>query len=349
MTPTEALRLIDPRLDEVVGLPVVRDLLRSAVGESFGDHSLSSEQIDVLLDHRVTPLIPASWEVESDLRNLTVSLAGVDLRLRAALADVDALLRGAGLKYLVLKGMATAHHDYPRRGLRHSGDIDILVRRDELPAVWSTLVDAGHVADETADRRYAKGMMFVHPSGVEIDVHTWLTLYVEQSDELLFANRTAPGAELPALSPAGRLVHAASHLFYSPPGMPDDPAGQRRLTSAADIVAIQSAQDVDEDELLALAMGLNVAAIVGCALHAVRGITGLGLEPSSSWPEPTWLERRAMLRETRSPVLDNLLGASGRAGLTNKLGYLWQQLAPSKAVIDDIGGYRNYFAKALKR
>ncbi len=348
VTPTEALRLIDPRLDDVVGLPVVRDLLRHAVGESVEHRALTGEQINILLEHRVTPLIPPTWDTPDGLRQLALGLTGLRLRLAATLTEVEDLFADAGLESVVLKGLATSHYDYSPSGLRHSGDIDILVHKRDLDAVSTVLANAGLTPDETSERRYNKGVMYRHPSGIEVDVHTWLTLYVEQSDDVLFANAT-PADERPrALNPTGRLVHAASHLLYSKPGMAHDPAGERRLTSAADIVAIQHANDIDEAELLALATELNVAAIVGSALRSTRLITGLGLEPGPEWPQPTLLERRSLLRETRSPVLDNLLAASGRDGVADKVGYLWQQLVPSRAVINEIGGYRNYFAKALR-
>lgn len=348
MTPREALRLIDPRLDDVVGLPTVRDLLRHAVGESVEHRSLSREQIDILFAHRVTPLIPQTWECEVDLAQLTMGLTGLRLRLSATLTEIEDLFEEAGVESVVLKGLATAHHDYSPPGLRHSGDIDILVHKRDLDAVSQLLANAGLTPDETSERRYNKGVMYVHPSGIEIDVHTWLTLYVEQDDDVLFANAMPAGEHPRTLNATGRLVHAASHLLYSTPGMVDDPAGQRRLTSAADVVTIQVANDIDEAELLALATELNVAAIVGEALRCSRLISGLGLEPGPEWPEPSVLERRSLLRETRSPVLDNLLAARGRDGVTDKVGYLWQQLAPSRAVIEEIGGYRKYFAKALR-
>ena len=192
MTPTEALRLIDPRLDDLVGLPVIRDLLRHAVGESVEHRALTSEQINVLLEHRVTPLIPPTWDTERDLRQLSLGLTGLRLRLSATLTEVEDLFEHAGIESVVLKGLATSHHDYSSPGLRQSGDIDILVRKRDLDAVGEVLLNSGHTPDETSERRYNKGVMYVHPSGVEIDVHTRLTLYVEQSDELLFANATPP-------------------------------------------------------------------------------------------------------------------------------------------------------------
>jgi len=333
----------------VVGLPVVRDLLRNAVGGSIEHRTLTRDQINILLEHRVTPLIPPDWEVDFDLRSLAMGLMGLRLRMQATLTEVEDLFSAASIEAVVLKGLATSHHDYEPPSLRHSGDIDILVHKRDLDAVGELLTGAGLAADETSQRRYNKGVMYVHPSGIEIDVHTWLTLYVEQSDDILFANSTAANERPRTLNAAGRLVHAASHLLYSTPGMATEPAGQRRLTSAADVVTIQVANDIDEAELLALATELNVAAIVGAALRCTRLITGLGLDPGPEWPEPTLLERKSLLRETRSPVLDNLLAARGRDGVTDKVGYLWQQLAPSQAVIEEIGGYRKYFAKALRR
>lgn len=348
MTPTEALRLIDPRLDDVVGLPVVRDLLRHAIGESVEHRSLTGGQINVLLEHRVTPLIPPTWDTEADLRQLLLGLTGLRLRMGATLTEVEDLLEGVGIDTVVLKGLATSHHDYSSPGLRHSGDIDILVHKRDLDEVGEVLLNSGHTPDETSERRYNKGVMYVHPSGIEIDVHTWLTLYVEQSDDLLFANATPAGERPRTLNALGRLVHASSHLLYSKPGMAHEPAGERRLTSAVDVVAIQHANNIDESQLLALADELNVAAIVGSALRCVHLISGLGLDPGPAWPQPTLLERKSLLRETRSPVLDNLLAARGRDGVADKVGYLWQQLVPSRAVIDEIGGYRQYFAKALR-
>lgn len=51
---------------------------------------------------------------------------------RKALADVGAVLSGAGIDYVVLKGGALALAAYPAPGLRPMRDIDILVPRDAI-------------------------------------------------------------------------------------------------------------------------------------------------------------------------------------------------------------------------
>jgi hypothetical protein len=57
--------------------------------------------------------------------------------------EVNEILKNAGLKHILLKGMALEHTIYEARGLRQMGDTDILMKRDEALKAWSILQNCG--------------------------------------------------------------------------------------------------------------------------------------------------------------------------------------------------------------
>lgn len=61
--------------------------------------------------------------------------------------EVNSILSEAGIKHLLLKGMALEHSVYGSTGLRQMNDVDILVKKDEILKAWQLLQAHGFISD----------------------------------------------------------------------------------------------------------------------------------------------------------------------------------------------------------
>lgn len=110
-----------------------------------------------------------------------VSRAHIDAMAGAVLLEAELLhvvreLRAHGIETRVLKGTAVAHLDYPNPALRPFGDVDLLVRSDDIDAAVRTLTGLGYPRSFSEprrgfDRRYGKGASFRNERGYELDLH----------------------------------------------------------------------------------------------------------------------------------------------------------------------------------
>jgi len=114
--------------------------------------------------------------------NIRGAQAWVDhfqLRIRRELMEVRKVLRHLGVPLLLLKGAAYMAAGLPPARGRSLSDLDLLVRRQDLPRVERALLDAGWKSEieDDYDQRYYREWMheippLVHPlRGVEVDIH----------------------------------------------------------------------------------------------------------------------------------------------------------------------------------
>ena len=147
------------------------------------------------------------------------------------------------------KGLATAQLDYLRRGLRHTGDVDLLLPLDRLDDAIEILLEHGywHHAGQIADLKLVKGLTLVCPRGNEVDLHRRLSRYSATSgDDVLWSTSVTLPGEGQALSATARLVLTAIHSLESV-----NP--RRRLSSIADITVILDNTGVDPAEVRSFA------------------------------------------------------------------------------------------------
>ncbi len=218
--------------------------------------------------------------VEAQLAALRSSLAA-----EAASVTVSDLFRAAGVRHAVLKGCATAQLDYPDPAMRVTGDVDVLIGRDDYALAIDTLEGDGLHRMAPAfrtgwERRYGKDIALIGDDRVEIDLHLALvagyfgiTMPMAPLLERLVTYEVAE-RQMPALDAMGRLLHACIHTASTTP---------LRLGSAADVVQIAGSGDIDGVAFAAFAMELRCDAIVANGL--VRGWDAFGVEPSdlSGW------------------------------------------------------------------
>lgn len=326
---------------------VVTDLLRLAGGHpAKARHHLTSDQVRLLKAHRVTSLIPPDWTAEvpdGAMAQYQRQLAINRLQLWATSDEVVRLLNEHQIESRLLKGLATARLDYQRPELRDTGDIDLLVRPEELAQVVELLCAEGSVynSPDHVDPDLGKGVTLVHPTKLQIDLHTRLTGYEVQDIEVLMQNpNPIPGAVGLALPLEMRLLHAAGHLVYSPPGT-------RRLSGVADISAIVDRNDLDWNSVRELAKELNVESVSGLGLLVEgllrdRDVTHLG-----EWQAPSLLERLSFARTRRALIMEKVLALSNLETMNARSRYVWQWILPSRDLLETRGGAFAYYRKML--
>jgi hypothetical protein len=133
------------------------------------------------------------------------------------LARILTALSGQRIEVIVLKGAALAETVYPHRTLRPMSDIDLLVKRERLADVETTLLDIGYALDAgTKEHHYHFAFTKSAAPAVEIHWHVQgLTDPFRVEIESCWRRAesiTIAGAEALVLSPADLLLHLCQHL-----------------------------------------------------------------------------------------------------------------------------------------
>lgn len=188
----------------------------------------------------------------------------------------------AGIDLRVLKGAALAALDYPDPQWRPSGDLDLLVRGEELDRAVAALAERGGVrTDPDPSPGYAavvgKGATMAMPDGFEVDLHrllTWGAFGVRVRVEDLWDDegRTFPlgGRDRITLSVDASLLHACTHLVIR---------GWRRALTLRDVGQLLVAPDLDADRVLWLARRWGNEAVLAAGVGLAH--RELGLAPAA--------------------------------------------------------------------
>ena len=150
-----------------------------------------------------------------------------DLARQQAMWEADCARRAlAGYpgKIVLMKGTAYVAADLAAGVGRSIGDLDIMVARDDLPAVESALLDAGWewVKPDPYDDQYYRGHMHELPPLIHrerdrmIDVHhTTLPLTARPTPDAqaILDGAIAIGNGLHVMAPTDMILHSIAHLF----------------------------------------------------------------------------------------------------------------------------------------
>lgn len=260
-----------------------------------------------LARHRVTTIVPLRCVVgarqREDLRRRLHEIYGTQMRIEATAGVVIERLRDIGVEVRVLKGLASAHLDYPHPELRQTSDVDLAIPPGTLDAAVQCLTRLGYlrpVAMPTSNHLLKGATMLAPGSGIEVDLHERLfqrspttdLLFDGQGEQLPNLNASAFGVEL-------RLVHTAGHFILAPPG-------GRRMSGLLDVVVIRNRHSIDLSRALTIAQELRVARMVRSALRLEADLSGRDTADLHAWPDADWLERRTRLRPERNLALDHL-------------------------------------------
>ncbi len=346
VAPDDSLRYVSMSLRTTDDRELLVDLLSRAAGQQVGDRSVSARQFAALDRHRLLMLVPHSWHVDDDLdlASRHRAIAAAELRRRHTMRETVALLDAHGIELRVLKGLATAQLDYSQPAHRQTGDVDLLVRPEDFDGAVEALRGAGADLPRAAPgSELDKGVTLHIDRGQRVDLHWRLTQYSDQPPEVLFG-RPAPLPDDSGLAmPADlRLVHAAAHLLYTPPG-------HRLLSGLADITAIRSRPEVDLDHARDVAIQLGMEGIVSAALRLEADLLARPTGELAAWQPPSRAERRAFVRVDRQLIAEHWLTVRSIEGRRRQARYLWHHATRPAELRGDATNYLSYLRRALPR
>jgi len=238
-----------------------------------------------LLRHIARNVTTAPDDVRERLREASVRLTARALALAAELGAILRALATAGVACAPLRGAALGERLYDDACARPAGDIDLLVRRDDLDAVESTLAARGFRA---LDRRAGFAREFSYTlemardahGGIVVEPH-WTLAYPPFADALdmdrIWARCRAGhvvGAPARLLAPEAMLLNLCLHLVHKTPDV--------SLLWLLDIDRLvrREADVIDWDELIGLARGARLERQVAAGLRHAQTLLAIPVPAS---------------------------------------------------------------------
>ncbi len=280
-------------------------------------------------------LAAGAWDLPADARDDVAVMhrqaMALTLQLDRDLLSLAADLDASGIAFRVLKGTAAAHLDEPDPSWRAFGDIDLLVRGDDMDRIGQLLIDRGGQRRYPEprpgfDRRFTKGTSWTFAHNCEIDVHRTLASgpfglslaldeLFEGSEDFMLGPR-----RLPALDRPSRFLHACYHAVLGSP--------RARGTTLRDLVHTAPADAGELRATLARAERSHGTAVVATAVRLTR--------QRFSWRPPAelaaWSDHLSLSRQEqrwlgssmgadRSYARQMLTGLEAVRGPADKLAY----------------------------
>ena len=329
--------------------PSSRDarLLRAAIGRD-GPTASRGTDVVALLDHarseRAVPLLHLAsladrehWDADAlaQVHDAQLGVAMASVQIERAVLDVARELDDAGTTYALLKGVATAHLDYPDPAWRQFGDVDLLVSPRHLAEVRLVLERTGWRQGYVLPQHhepFTHAVTFQGPTQIEIDLHQRIARralgLLVPTDEIL-ARRvpfTIAGQQLWALDEPCRFVHACLHMAAAR-------GPYLRLSSVADVLLLSYYLEDDAASLMALADRWRVGSLVARAVSHAWERAQLPLP--AGWGAALATPRRSNDRlvdrtygdDRRHPIGEEIAYLRLMAGTRDRLAYLWGYVA----------------------
>lgn len=239
------------------------------------------------LAHRLAA-IPVPDRVRAVLQD---AIEAHDLARQQALWEADCARRALADypgKIVLMKGTAYVAADLPAGVGRSIGDLDIMLKREDLPVVETALLDAGWewVKPDPYDDQYYRDHMHELPPLIHrerdrmIDVHhTILPLTAGPTPDATAILATAIGLDngLYVMAPADMVLHSVAHLFADG----DLAGGLRNLWDINHL--IRTFADADEDfwgQLPGRASAHGLSEALARALRLASALYGTPVAPS---------------------------------------------------------------------
>lgn len=136
--------------------------------------------------------------------------------LAARWKEVNEILCSAGIKHVLLKGMALEHTLYGSNGLRQMNDNDILIKKDEAVRAWNILKDKGYLPELPKSPVHTRIMLnlgkhlpCLYKNGYAIEIHHSLSGNDEAVEKAVEININETKAFI--LSREKQLKHLTDH------------------------------------------------------------------------------------------------------------------------------------------
>lgn len=293
---------------------------------------------------------------ERQLRSMQGDAMTWAVRLEYHLLSVVDLLDKRGIDYAVLKGLATAHLDYPVPEWRQIGDIDLLVSPASFAAAIELIERDGWLqgyALPKGHRRFTHAVTFIKDN-IELDLHQHIAHraigLMVPTDELLAKHRPyrVAGRQLWALSDVDRLIHAALHAHLS--------RGEtKRLSSAADVLVMATRRRSEAAAVAERSSSWSIGNLVNTGVRAAFAAADLTVP--DAWqdafrqqPPPRWTERVHLAEPVRPWATElaylarlptwsdrsryvggHLAGVDGAGGIGRRVAYLRRKITGGHA------------------
>lgn len=284
-----------------------RPLGRPEWGELL-EHARWQRLTHLLASAVTSGAFPATDGQIADAINADEAAIATALRLEGTLLSVADILDRTNVPFRVLKGPAVAHLDYPEPVWRAFGDIDLLVRPDDLTSAVTALHAQGFTRRYPEprvgfDRRFTKSVSMSGPAGEEIDLHRTLAaggFGQRIIISMLWNAQASPfdvgGRTFAALGPEERFLHACYHTVLGnvPP----------RLAPQRDVAQMLIRGNLAADRVRILAASWQGEAVVARAIITAAGTLALELSHElATWAEGFTVprrQRRELARATSS-------------------------------------------------
>ncbi len=203
-----------------------------------------------------------------------------------AVLALDAL-GSNGIDARALKGIAIAHLDHGDPAERNFGDADILIRRHDYQSALRALAHAGFRRAEPPVRgwwehRFGKAVVFLSPSGAELDLHLAITggYFGERIDydELWRSSSESfqiGGQMVRGLDRESRFLHACCHTVLG---------GGSGLRAKRDVAQLLLISETDWPTAMALATRNGIDSVVAEAVRRTWSELHLNDDhPAAKW------------------------------------------------------------------
>jgi hypothetical protein len=290
------------RLRAVLSLPVHWEEL-TALAERHGVQPLLYDALNAVRD-----AIPAEPMHELEQRSQTN--LHKTLLLARELIRIVHQLRSLDVDVMPYKGPALAEFLYRDVALRQTGDIDLLVRREQFSRIQQALCTIGYLPQERFSepelRAYLKSgyeCVFDGAAGRNILEVQWAfepRFYSVDFDMNGVFDRAMPvevaGQEMKTPSPADLFlilaVHAAKHVW-------------ERLIWICDLARLMSLPSMDWDSIASQAASMGVLRIMTCSMLLANRLLGAPIpERAGKWFVEKESDRRLVSRLQRQIVSD---------------------------------------------
>ena len=338
-------------------------LSRNDVREPFGkavewDRLLEDAQISgigpllyhILREADVDGLLPG-W-VMSKLEMEYYSALTHNIFYYRELSDILSSFQRSGVQAIILKGMALAETLYPDISLRPFGDMDLLIRDQDLPRAESELQRLGYekYVEEFRQgygREFEKYFAYVKRGSVNVyvDLHTCLLRVADaqRADNPLFPSDKENGfwdravvAQIGentglVLSPEDTVLHLCVHVFRH--------GSSIRLLWLYDLalIILKHGESLNWKLIEERARTLGVYGIVGFVLDQVRQTLDIPLpRGAASWAESYELDRVekfSSINESSCKIWYYAMRLRSVKGMKGRLRYIIGRALPSREYI----------------